>query len=122
MNIRHLQTFSLAAERQSFTDAARALQLTQAAISQHVAALEKALGTDLFERHARGVRLTDPGRQLYRYAQQILELVAEASRAVGVAEPSVSGQLRIASSTVPSETWLPEMLIVLDDVSSVLTG
>ena len=49
MEMRHLQTFVLAAESQSFTRAAEALGLTQAAVSQHVAALEKELRTPLFD-------------------------------------------------------------------------
>ena len=46
----HLETFSKAAELSNFTAAAKALGLTQAAVSQRIQALEKALGRSLFDR------------------------------------------------------------------------
>ena len=107
-----MRTFAAAAERESFTRAAESLNLTQAAVSQQVAALQKELGTELFERRGRGVCLTAAGRQLYEYARQILDLVAEASRQVGGAKSPVSGHLRIATSSVPAECLVPELLAV----------
>jgi DNA-binding transcriptional LysR family regulator len=110
MEVRHLQTFAAAAERESFTRAAEVLEVTQAAVSQQVAALEKELSAELFERLGRGVRLTEQGRRLYVYARQILDLVEKASHEIGGAEQRLTGNLRIASSTVPSEWLLPELL------------
>ena len=46
MELRHLQTFAVAAERESFTRAAEELKMTQAAVSQQVAALERAIGSE----------------------------------------------------------------------------
>ena len=46
----HLETFARAAELSSFTAAAKALGLTQAAVSQRIHALEQSLGTPLFRR------------------------------------------------------------------------
>ena len=110
MEIRHLRTFAVAAERESFTRAAEVRELTQAAVSQHVAALEKELSVLLFNRQERGVRLTEQGRRMYDYARQILDLVDEASVQVGQAQEQLSGTLRIATSTVPAEWLLPELL------------
>lgn len=111
MELRHLRAFSAAAVHQSFTRAARDLGVTQAAVSQQVAALEKEFGAELFERVGRGVRLTDSGRRLHDHAFRILELVDEATREMGSTEQPVTGNLRIASSTVPSEWLLPELLL-----------
>jgi DNA-binding transcriptional LysR family regulator len=72
--------------------------------------LEKQLGVELFERGGRGVRLTARGQQFYGYAQQILDLVEEACQQVGNVQPPLAGPLRIASSSVPSEWLLPELL------------
>jgi len=110
MEFRHLRTFTAAAEARSFTRAAEQLGVTQAAVSQHVAALELSLDTRLFDRGGRVAELTDSGRRLYEYASRILELVGEVEREIGRSEPTVSGSLRIASSTVPSERLLPELL------------
>jgi DNA-binding transcriptional LysR family regulator len=110
MEFRHLQSFAAAAERQSFTKAAKSLDLTQAAVSQHVAVLEKWLKVLLFERVGRTVVLTAAGRQLHDYARKILDLVDEAGREVGKVATDIAGTMRIASSTVPAESVLPELL------------
>ena len=110
MELRHLTTFAAAAEQQSFTRAAEVLELTQAAVSQQVKALETELGTKLFDRRGRGVSLTASGRRLAEYARQILDLAEEALCQVGDAEQHVTGHLRIATSSVPSEWLVPELL------------
>src|SRR4051794_26299392 len=58
----HLVTFSTAAELGSFTGAAKALGLTQAAVSQRIQSLEKTLGKSLFDRRGGRVALTEAGR------------------------------------------------------------
>ena len=52
----------------SFSAAAERLGYTQSAVSRQVAVTEKAAGAPLFERHARGVRLTSAGEVLVRHA------------------------------------------------------
>ncbi len=84
--------------------------MTQGAVSQQVAALEKQLDVALFHRVGRAVELSQDGRQLYDYARRIVDLVDEAQSAVSKKSVAVSGTLRIASSTVPAETVLPELL------------
>ncbi len=110
MELRHLQTFAAVAEQSSFTRAAEALEVTQAAVSQHIAALEKELGLSLFQRGGRKVSLTAEGERLYGYSRKILDLVDEAAREVAGQTRAVRGTLRIASSTVPAEWLLPELL------------
>ena len=110
MEIRLLKTFCIAAERGNFTRAAEELGLTQAAVSQQVSLLEKQFPVRLFQRRGRGVRLTRQGQQLYQFAQQILDLVAKATAALKEVESPLSGEFRIAASTVPAEWFLPEML------------
>jgi len=110
MLLKHLRTFTAAAETVSFTQAARRLHITQAAVSQHIAALERECGAKLFDRAARSVALTEAGVKLRDYATRILELVEEATAVVGGTEPAVGGRLRIAASTVPAEQLLPKLL------------
>lgn len=59
-----LGVFAVAARHQNFAHAAEELHLTASAVSHHVRRLEALLGTVLFQRQARGVRLTAEGRQL----------------------------------------------------------
>lgn len=108
--IPHLETFCKAAESASFTQAADALGLTQAAVSQHVRSLEKELGVPLFHRRAGRVELADAGRLLYDYARRILDLHEEARAALGHGTPAPSGEVRLAASTIPAECLLPELL------------
>jgi DNA-binding transcriptional LysR family regulator len=106
----HLETFARAAELSSFTAAARALDLTQAAVSQRVAALEQELGVSLFRRQGGRVLLTDAGRRLHEYAQRILELHREARARVGGRPVPLSGELSLAASSIPGEHLLPGLL------------
>jgi DNA-binding transcriptional LysR family regulator len=108
----HLATFSKAAELSSFTGAAKALGLSQAAVSQRVGALEKTLGKPLFKRQGGRVLLTQAGQQLHDYAQRILDLHREARREVAGHEAPVGGDLLLASSSIPGEHLLPALLSV----------
>ncbi len=106
----HLETFAKAAELGSFTAAARALRLTQAAVSQRIQALEKVLGKPLFHRRGGRVVVTEAGRRLYDYAQRILDLHREARRQVSGQKSPVAGELTLAASSIPGEHLLPALL------------
>jgi len=67
-----LKVFMELVSRKSFTAAARALGVSQPAVSQHISELERILGVQLFERSRSEVRLTEAGEKLKGYAVQIL--------------------------------------------------
>ena len=67
----------------SFSGAAETLQMTQSAVSQHVAALERALGLPLVERGTRPVQLTDAGFALVRHAQALMTQIGNAEQELG---------------------------------------
>ena len=106
----HLETFSKAAELASFTGAARALGLTQAAVSQRIQALERALGVPLFHRRGGRVLPTEAGRTLHDYARRILNLHEEARRQVTGREAPIGGELLLGASSIPGEQLLPELV------------
>jgi molybdate transport repressor ModE-like protein len=106
----HLETFAEAAERGSFTAAARRLGLTQAAVSQRIQRLEALLRTPLFRRAGGGVVPTAAGRRLHAYARRILDLTAEARAAVTRTPDPVQGELTLAASSVPGQHLLPPVL------------
>lgn len=106
----YLSTFVKAAERGSFTAAASASGITQAAVSQRIAAIERELRVALFDRRAGRIALTDAGQRLYGYARQILGLHEQARRDLYGFHPAVSGDLSIAASSVPGECVLPAVL------------
>src|SRR5258708_744293 len=74
----HLATFSKAAELSSFTGAAKALGLTQAAVSQRIQVLEKTLRKSLFQRRGGRVMLTEAGQTPHPYSPRILHNHPEA--------------------------------------------
>jgi DNA-binding transcriptional LysR family regulator len=78
LDLKLLETFREVAVRGSFSAAAEALSFTQPAVSQHIARLEKQLGTRLFERDARGVTPTRAGTSLMRHAETLLEAARRA--------------------------------------------
>ncbi len=106
----HLETFLQVAERNSFTGAARALGVTQAAVSQRIQTLEQEVGVALFRRQAGQVFLSEQGQRLHPIAQRILALHQEARGALRGIRSPVTGQLLLAASTIPGEHVLPAVL------------
>ena len=84
--------------------------VTQPAVSQQIAALEHDLGVSLFSCRGRRIGLTDAGRHLYRYSRQALGLLDQARSEIGAVTDTISGFVRIASCSVPPETFLPPLL------------
>jgi DNA-binding transcriptional LysR family regulator len=111
----HLDTFVRAAELGSFTAAARALGLTQAAVSQRVHVLEQDLGVALFTRQGGRALLTDAGRALHPYAARILTLNGEARAEVTGRPVPLTGELSLVASSVPGEHVLPGLLSVFHE-------
>ncbi len=100
-----LRSFECAARRQSFTQAAEELHLTQSAISRQVKELERAIGTDLFRRVGRRVVLTDAGRNLARDLSIDLENIRQSVlRAIAAGDRGMS--LRIGVLPTFASRWL----------------
>ncbi len=100
MELRHLEHFLAVAEERNFTRAAARVHLVQSALSVSVRALERELGTPLFERTTREVRLTDAGRVLVPEARRTLDAAAAARAAVLEAGAGLRGTLRLGMMQV----------------------
>lgn len=74
LNYHHLYYFWVAARADSLADAAERLHLTQPTVSIQLAQLSRQLGVALFEKEGRRLRLTDAGRTVLRYADEIFAL------------------------------------------------
>lgn len=94
-----IELFCLAVEGGSFTAAALAAGVTPAAVSRSVARLEERLGTRLFVRTTRSIRLTEGGRSYYEQCRQALTQLIEAEREVMGKQQDASGTLRISLPT-----------------------
>ena len=99
-----LRAFEAAARAGSFSDAARELNVTHAAIAQHVRAIEAQLGTSLMVRAGRGVALTDAGHRLAASLGDGFGMIASGVRAVAAA----AADRPVAITVTPSfaENWL----------------
>ena len=82
LNYHHLHYFWVVAREGSIVRAAEELRVSQPTISLQIKELEGALGRKLFERAGRGLSLTEVGRVVYRYAQEIFALGEELANAV----------------------------------------
>lgn len=111
LELRPLRYFLAVADAGQLTAAAAALGLQQPPLSQQIQALERQLGVQLFERHPKGVRLTDAGRVLEIEARRLLD-DAEAlrERMRGIAQ-GVQGHLRLAfTSSAAAHAFTPATL------------
>lgn len=92
-----LRTFRAVVEQQSFSRAARALGLSNAATSKHVRELEEVLGAQLLQRTTRRMSLTATGRSYYEHIVAALEALAEADRSARDQAATPRGTLRVAA-------------------------
>lgn len=109
MELRHLVTFRKVANYLSFTRAAVELNYAQSSVTNQIRSLEAALEAELFERLGGRIRLTEAGKRLLPYADQIINLAEEARIEVaGKSEPS--GQLSIGTMESITSYRLPPLL------------
>ncbi|WP_033289212.1 LysR family transcriptional regulator [Amycolatopsis jejuensis] len=91
----------------SFSAAAHQLGYTQSAVSRQIAASERATGTALFERHARGIRPTTAGEVLIRHAGRVLESVSAAGQELAGLRDRLAGRLTVGGFPAASAVLLP---------------
>ncbi|WP_411842740.1 LysR family transcriptional regulator [Salinicoccus sp. HZC-1] len=75
MEIKQLKYFVETARQEHMTEAAMVLNVAQSALSRQIGLLENDLGTELFRREGRNIKLTDAGKSFYEDAVQILESI-----------------------------------------------
>ncbi|MEO0455406.1 MAG: LysR family transcriptional regulator [Cyanobacteria bacterium P01_A01_bin.114] len=119
VNLEWYRTFIAIYREKTASGAARALYLTQPAVSQHLASLETALGTRLFERTPRRMVPTEAGQRLYN------QVVGAVEQLTGVAAQSFEGNSPIRLGT-PTEFFaervLPRLALAAPDRLKVSFG
>ncbi len=96
-----LRAFETAARHLSFTLAAKELNVTPAAVSHQVRLLEDRLGVKMFERHARGLWLTERGEMYFPYLRDAFKMIAEGTDLV----------LRLDAQRPLAVTMLPALAV-----------
>ncbi len=110
MNFKELNSFVAICKYKNFSKAADHLFLTQPTISTHIQLLEEELNTTLFKRNAKTVELTDSAKILLVYAKKILSEIESIKHHFVNYNKELNGELYIASSTIPTQYFLPDML------------
>lgn len=99
-----------AAEYLNFRHAANAMGVSQSSISARVKALEEDLGVLLFERHARGVRLTEAGRHFIERIATGIDQLDHAVRTAGMVARGERGRLRVGIHALIPGSFLANLI------------
>lgn len=130
INFNQLRAFHEAARLQNFSAAARALRVTQPAVTAHVRALETSLGVRLFRRRGRRMVLTEAGTLLFLQAREVFELERTMERTVAEVRSLERGVLRVGTTKTYAQHLMPPLMtrfhaahpgvrMVLDEGSSL---
>lgn len=115
MHPRNLLSFIKVVEFGTFNQAAVQLHVTQPALSRRIGALEDELGTRLFDRHGRGVTLTDAGLVLRDHAEGLMRHMEQVRSEIQSRASSPTGTLSVGLPapfrTIVSRTLVPQFCI-----------
>ena len=106
MDWNKLKIFHAVAEAGNFTKATYALNLSQSAISRQIQSLEQELKTQLFERHARGLSLTENGEYLFKTAREVISKLKDVESTLIDKKDKPSGKLTVTTFVSFGTTWL----------------
>jgi len=107
MDIRDLRYFETIAELQHLGRASERLHRTQPALTSSIRRLEAACGATLFERAGRGIRLTEAGKVLLKWAQRMRDDVEDARRELQSIGAGLAGHVRIGIVPTAAQFLLP---------------
>ncbi|MEM7689650.1 MAG: LysR family transcriptional regulator [Pseudomonadota bacterium] len=122
LNLHHLRLFRAVAREGTLTGAARALNLSQSAVSTQIKALEAALGHDMFERRGRNLEITEAGRIALDHADDIFRTADHLTATLSLAQEQ-RRVLRVGALATLSRNFqlrFLEPLLGRDDVEVVL--
>lgn len=115
MNLKQLEAFVHVAESGSFSKAAKEVFLTQPTVSAHISALERELNVRIFIRNTKEVSLSDAGKELYKYAKQMVDIEKKIEERFCAKEKDRRHTISIAASTIPAQYLLPNILLKFNE-------
>src|SRR3954453_2756217 len=110
LDIRRMRVLQEVVTRGSFSAAAESLHLSQSAVSQQIAVLEREVGISLLERTSVGPKLTPPGEALMVPGHAVMCRLEEAERELAQIAGLEGGRLRLASFPTASATLMTSAL------------
>ncbi len=110
LELHELRVFLVAAETENFSETGRILQVSQPAVSGVIQSLEQRLGTRLFDRVGRNIRLNEMGEALVPLARRLLKDAEQLQEFVAQHRGTVVGQLLMGCSTAGGRYVLPRLI------------
>lgn len=110
MNLQQLYYFRKLAEVQHYTEAAKALYITQPSLSDSIASLESELSVALFQKKGRGIELTKYGQEFYQYVNQALGVLEHGIAIMKEKSDSVTGTIDVGCIPTLLGDFLPDAL------------
>jgi len=107
MNKQQLKIIVELSKGKSLIEIGEALEITQPTVTFHMRKLEEELGLSLYRKEKRNLVLTEAGRELIPYANQILKLMLEAKKKMIAVQNRQQPKLRISASHTPANYFLP---------------
>ncbi|MDT8382860.1 MAG: LysR family transcriptional regulator [Gammaproteobacteria bacterium] len=112
--LRQFRVFESVASHLSFTQAAKALHLSQPAVSMQVKLMEEQVGLPLFEQLGKQIYLTEAGQEIYHYSRAIGQLLSEAEEVINELKGSHRGRLTISVAST-ANYFVPTLLGTFHD-------
>lgn len=109
-DIRQLEIFTIVAKLKSFSAGSQELFLAQSTVSTRIKCLEETVGMPLFIRNTSAVELTDAGKLLLQYAEQILAISSAAEEAIKNYKKGINGTLILATTPSICNYVLPKLI------------
>lgn len=116
-----IQSFLAVAETGSLSAGARASGQSQPTLGRHIQTLEQTLGAVLFDRHARGLRLSETGEQMLPMAQAMRAAMNQITLTAAGRSQTLDGTVRITASVFASHHLLPPLLAHIRKVEPAIT-
>lgn len=110
MNLQQLYYFRKLAEVQHYTEAAKALYITQPSLSDSISSLESELSVALFQKKGRGIELTKYGQEFYQYVSQALGVLEHGIAIIKEKSDSVTGTIDVGCIPTLVGDFLPDAL------------
>ncbi len=114
MELRQLEAFYWIVRLGSYSAAAKTLNTTQPAISMRIRELQRDLGVTLFDTASRRAHLTSKGRDLFDYAESMLNLASTIHIRMGD-RSTLSGRIRVGATETIALTWLPTLVAHMNE-------
>jgi len=109
-DLRQLEIFCQVVRHRSFSEAAKAVHLAQASVSERISGLEKMVGAPLLDRRGRRVVPTKTGEILYTHALRLLEMKQDTCEELESFLGIRRGEILLGASTIPGEYILPGLI------------